>query len=74
MCIAVPVEVIETKGTEALIEIGGVKKWINTMLLADVVVGDYVLLHAGCAMQTIDKDEAMKTLEIIEQLKDLYEA
>ena len=74
MCVAVPVEVVDVRENEALVKIGGVQKWVNTMLLGDVAVGDYVLLHAGCAMQKIDKDEAMKTLEIIEQLKDSYEA
>lgn len=68
MCIAVPVEVLEVREHEALISFGGVKKNINIDLVCDVKVGEYVLLHAGCAIQKIDKEEAEKTLEIFKAL------
>ncbi|WP_432667236.1 HypC/HybG/HupF family hydrogenase formation chaperone [Wukongibacter baidiensis] len=68
MCVAVPVEVIEIIDSEALVNFGGVKKMVNIDLIHDLKVGDYVLLHAGCAMQKLDKEEAEKTLEIFREL------
>lgn len=70
MCVAVPVEVIEIMGSEALVNFGGVKKKINILLIDDLEVGDYVLLHAGCAMQKVDKEEAEKTLELLRTLSE----
>lgn len=70
MCVAVPVEVIEIKEHEALVDFGGVKKLINIDLVYDLKVGDFVLLHAGCAMQKVDKEEAERTLEIFRALAD----
>ncbi len=68
MCVAVPAEVIEIIDHEAIVNFGGVKKLINIDLVSDVIVGDYVLLHAGCAVVKIDQEEAEKTLEIFKTL------
>lgn len=70
MCVAVPTEVVEIIGHNALVNFGGVKKLVNIDLVSDVNVGDYVLLHAGCAVQKIDKEEAERTLEIFKILAD----
>ncbi|WBW95048.1 HypC/HybG/HupF family hydrogenase formation chaperone [Oceanirhabdus sp. W0125-5] len=70
MCVAVPVEVIEVREHEAVVNFGGVRKEVNIDLVYDLQVGDYVLLHAGCAMQKIDKEEAEKTLEIFKALAE----
>lgn len=70
MCVAAPVEVIEIRGREAVINFGGVKKEVNIDLVYDLQVGDYVLLHAGCAIQKIDKEEAEKTLKIFKALAE----
>ncbi|OCL27741.1 hydrogenase assembly protein HupF [Orenia metallireducens] len=70
MCVAVPVEVIEVSDSEATVDFGGVKKQVNILLVPDVEVGDYVLLHSGCAMQKLDKEEAEKTLELFRELAE----
>lgn len=70
MCVAVPVEVIEIKENEALVDFSGVKKLVNIDLVYDLKVGDFVLLHAGCAIQKVDKEEAERTLEIFRALAD----
>jgi hydrogenase expression/formation protein HypC len=70
MCVAVPAEVVEIREHEALVNFGGVKKVVNIDLVSDVNVGDYVLLHAGCAIQKIDKEEAEITLEIFKALAE----
>lgn len=70
MCVAVPTEVVEIIGHNALVNFGGVKKLVNIDLVSNVNVGDYVLLHAGCAVQKIDKEEAERTLEIFRILAE----
>jgi hydrogenase expression/formation protein HypC len=75
MCLAIPAEVLEMKENElALVEIGGVRKDISLMLMEGVEVGDYVLVHAGFAIEKIDKNEAQKTLELLEEFARLDEA
>lgn len=64
MCVAVPVKIISIEGLEAWVDFGGVKKKISIALVDDVKIGDYVLLHAGCAVSKMDEDEAQKTLEL----------
>lgn len=72
MCLAVPAEVLELKEDDlALIEIGGVRKDVSLMLVDGVEPGDYVLVHAGFAIEKIDENEARKTLELLEEVARL---
>jgi hydrogenase expression/formation protein HypC len=74
MCLAVPAEVLELKEDGlALIEIGGVRKDVSLILVDGVEVGDYVLVHAGFAIEKIDEYEAQKTLELLEEVARLEE-
>lgn len=68
MCLAIPTRVIEIKGTNAVVEFGGVCKEIGLQLVPDAKVGDYVLLHAGFAIQKMDEGEARETLKLLEEL------
>ncbi len=72
MCLAVPAEVIEILADElAVVDVGGARTKVSTTLVDDVHVGDFVLVHAGFAIETIDEDEARKTMELIEELERL---
>lgn len=68
MCLAVPGEVQNVNGDRAIVDITGVKKEVSTVLLNQVAIGDYVLVHAGCAIAKIDEQEAKETLELLRQL------
>ncbi len=68
MCLAIPTRVIEIKGTNAVVEFGGVRKEIGLQLVPDAKVGDYVLLHAGFAIEKLDEAEARETLRLLEEL------
>jgi hydrogenase expression/formation protein HypC len=52
----------------ATVEVSGVTREVSLMLLPDAKVGDYVLVHAGFAIQTVDEEEARRTLELFEEL------
>ena len=69
MCLAIPVKVVEVgAGDTAIVDLGGVKKEISLALLADVQVGDYVILHVGYALSKLDPEEAEKTLALFAEL------
>ncbi|MBU0498627.1 MAG: HypC/HybG/HupF family hydrogenase formation chaperone [Gammaproteobacteria bacterium] len=66
MCLAVPmrVDAIAPNSQMAQVSLGGVRKEISLMLVDDVAVGDYVLIHVGYALNKISEEEAQKTLEL----------
>jgi hydrogenase expression/formation protein HypC len=68
LCLAIPTRIIEIKGTNAVVEFGGVRKEIGLHLVRDAEVGDYVLLHAGFAIEKLDEAEARETLKLLEEL------
>ena len=57
MCLAFPAKVLKIEGDLATVERSGVKRAASLMLLPEAKVGDYVLIHAGFAMQIIDERE-----------------
>lgn len=57
MCLAFPAKVLRIEGDLATVERSGVKRSASLMLLPEAKVGDYVLIHAGFAMQLIDERE-----------------
>jgi hydrogenase expression/formation protein HypC len=69
MCLAIPVKVMEVgAGDTAIVDLGGVRKEISLALLADVHVGDYVILHVGYALSKLDPEEAEKTLALFAEI------
>ena len=71
MCLAIPALVKSVDGLEADVEIGGVSRRASIMLTPEVEVGDYVLLHTGYAISTIDESEAIETLEMFREIAEL---
>lgn len=71
MCLAIPGEVLSIQKEKALVNIMGVKKEISTVLVEEVQIGDYLVVHAGCAISKIDKIEALETIEIFKGIEDL---
>jgi hydrogenase expression/formation protein HypC len=69
MCLAMPVLVLElTSGDQATVDLDGVKREISLALVDDVQPGDYVILHAGFALQKLDREEADRTLALFADL------
>lgn len=52
----------------ATIEVACVVRSASLMLVTDVVVGDYVIVHAGFAIHKVDPEEAQESLELLRQL------
>jgi len=70
MCLAIPARVIQVEEGLGLVELGGVVREASFMLLPDVQVGDYVLLHAGYALQKVDEAEAEETIRLLAELAE----
>jgi hydrogenase expression/formation protein HypC len=64
MCLAIPVQIEEILDEErAMASAGGILREVNTALVDDLKVGDYVILHVGYALSRLDEAEAQQTLE-----------
>lgn len=68
MCVGFPAEVISINDNSAVVDYLGVHKEINIMLLPDIHVGDFVLVHAGIALQKISQSEAAELSELFKEL------
>jgi len=68
MCLAIPMKVIEADGPFGKVEVEGVKRKVSFQLMPEVKVGDYVLVHAGFAIEKINEEEAKRTLQLLTEL------
>jgi hydrogenase expression/formation protein HypC len=68
MCLAIPARVIRLDDSKAQVDFGeGVLREVNVTLV-DAKVGDYVLVHAGYAIQTVDEKDALETLALWKEI------
>lgn len=74
MCLAIPAKVIEIEGDMAVVELGGVTRQASLMLVPETEIGDYVLLHAGFAIQRLDEEEAQEALRLFAEMAAAEEA
>lgn len=65
MCLAIPMKVIKVDKENAIVECGGITREVNIQFLTNVKKGDYVIVHAGFAIEKLNRKEAEKTLKII---------
>jgi hydrogenase expression/formation protein HypC len=68
MCVGVPMQVISIDGDQAMTEVDGVKREASLMLLDDVAVGDFVIIHAGFAISKLDEEEAREALAMMREV------
>jgi hydrogenase expression/formation protein HypC len=71
MCLGVPMQVKTIENEVAVCEIDGVQREASLMMIDDVQVGDYVLIHAGFAIEKINEDEAQLTLQALREALDM---
>jgi hydrogenase expression/formation protein HypC len=67
MCLAIPGKVVSIDDKIAVIDFGGVQRETNISLV-EVKPGDYVIVHAGFAIQTVDELDALETIKLWEEL------
>ena len=73
MCLAIPAKIIEVQGDVAKVDFGeGVLREVNVMLV-EAKIGEYVLVHAGYAIQIIDRKAAEETLQLWNEILEYEE-
>lgn len=70
MCIAIPGRVTEISGDSASVDFNGNLVRVNTGLV-EPKVGQYVLVHAGCAIEVMEKDKAQEIIDLFADIDEL---
>jgi hydrogenase expression/formation protein HypC len=70
MCLAVPAEVLSLKGKLAMVSVEGAVREVDVSLADEVAVGDYVLVHAGFALQRWTREDYLEWREIMSSLPE----
>ena len=71
MCLAIPAEIVEITDGVARCRVGGGDTFIKAALMIlekDLVVGDYIIVHAGFALDKLDKKEALETIHLMQEM------
>jgi hydrogenase expression/formation protein HypC len=69
MCLGIPMKVRSISGEFAEVETGRLIRKVNIQMLPKIKVGDYVIVHAGFAIERIDPRKAKETLELIDEIR-----
>ncbi len=72
MCLAMPAKVLSVNGDEAEVDFGGAVRKTNISMV-DAKVGEYVIIHAGFAIQKVDEEEARETLKLWDEFLESSE-
>lgn len=64
-------KLIEVEGDKGIVELSGIKKEVSLKLLDEVKKGDYLIIHAGFAIQRVDEEDAQETFKIWEEIDKL---
>lgn len=76
MCLAVPGKIISIEGEDPLLRVGkvsfgGIVKDVNLAYVPEAKIDDYVLVHVGFAINTIDEEEAHKVFQYLKEMNEL---
>ena len=67
MCLAIPSKIVKIENNIATIDVDGVRKEASLLLLEAPKVGDYVIVHAGFAINKIHEEDAMESLKLLRE-------
>ena len=70
MCLAMPMKINRIEGTSVECEAGGLTQNVRIDFIPDACPGDYVMVHAGFAIQKMSEKEALENIALLEELKD----
>ncbi len=78
MCLAIPGQILSISDTNPLmrmgkVSFGGIVKEINLAYVPEAVVGDYVIVHVGFAISTLDAEEAHRVFDYLQEMDELGE-
>ncbi|MGI5874931.1 MAG: HypC/HybG/HupF family hydrogenase formation chaperone [Bacillota bacterium] len=70
MCVAIPGKITAIDGDTAAVSFGGTEMKVNVSMV-DAAVGDYVLVHAGCAIEVMTEDKAQELIDLFNELEEI---
>ena len=70
MCLAVPMKLKSIRYPHAVGEAGGIEQDVRVDFVEGAAPGDYVIIHAGFAIQKLSEEEAMENIRVLEEIKD----
>lgn len=68
MCWAIPVQIDAINGGQGTVELSGTSREVGLELIDDPQKGDWVLVHAGFAIQKLDEEEAQERLQLWDEM------
>ena len=76
MCLSVPGRIISMEGDDQLhrtgrVDFGGIVQEANLSYVPEAVIGDYVIVHVGVALNILDEKEAQETLRLLDELREV---
>lgn len=71
MCLAIPAKIVEINGPNAVVEIKNVRRDVRLDLLEDCQIGDFVLIHAGFAINKLDEKSAQESMDLWDELLEI---
>ena len=71
MCLGIPAEIVKIEGETATVSYGSLAGEANISLLPEADVGDYVIIHAGFAIEKLERTEAEETLRLLEEIQEM---
>jgi hydrogenase expression/formation protein HypC len=70
MCLAIPAQIQSIDGTQAEVDVAGVRREVSVLLTPEAGVGDYVYVHTGFSISIVDETEALESLRLLRELAE----
>ncbi|MEO0140172.1 MAG: HypC/HybG/HupF family hydrogenase formation chaperone [candidate division WOR-3 bacterium] len=67
MCLGIPMRLLEKEGDEGWVESGGLRRRVSLALVPNAEPGQWVIVHAGFAIETLSEEEALETLDMLRE-------
>jgi hydrogenase expression/formation protein HypC len=71
MCLAIPSKIVKIENNVATIDVDGVQREASLLLVENPGIGDYVIVHAGFAINKINEEDALESLKLIREAASL---
>jgi len=68
MCLGIPMKIVRIEGNKGIVAQAGIKHEVSFDLIDDPQMDEYVLIHAGFAIEKLDEEEAKETLDMIREM------
>jgi hydrogenase expression/formation protein HypC len=69
MCLAIPGKVEKIENNKAIVNFGGIKRKADISFIENINIGEYVLVHAGFAIQKVDEESARETYRLLNEIQ-----